>query len=86
MKTIKFVIPILLLLLVLAACSKEEPTPTPQPPTEVPAAVEPTAVPETTEPAAEMPEISQPIYLWGEAADRLWVLVGYGDAANPTVV
>ncbi|HID51656.1 MAG TPA: META domain-containing protein, partial [Anaerolineae bacterium] len=86
MKTIKFVIPILLLLLVLAACSKEEPTPTPQPPTEVPAAVEPTAVPETTEPNTEVPEISQPIYLWGEAADRLWVLVGYGDAANPTVV
>lgn len=25
------------------------------------------------------PEISQPIYLWGEVADRLWVLVGHGD-------
>ena len=24
--------------------------------------------------------------MWGEVADRLWVLVGYGDAANPTVV
>ncbi len=35
---------------------------------------------------ATVPEISQPIYLWGEAADRLWVLVGYGDALNPTVV
>lgn len=29
---------------------------------------------------------TQPSYAWGEAADRLWVLVGYGDAANPTVV
>ncbi|HFE67034.1 MAG TPA: META domain-containing protein, partial [Chloroflexi bacterium] len=35
---------------------------------------------------APPPEISQPIYRWGEVADRLWVLVGYGDAANPTVV
>ncbi|MFN2270399.1 MAG: META domain-containing protein [Anaerolineae bacterium] len=34
----------------------------------------------------EVPVISQPIYRWGEVADRLWVLVGYGDAANPTVV
>ncbi|MGD2078395.1 MAG: META domain-containing protein, partial [Chloroflexota bacterium] len=32
------------------------------------------------------PEISQPIYVWGEVADQVWVLVGYGDAANPTVV
>jgi heat shock protein HslJ len=35
---------------------------------------------------AGVPEISQPIYRWGEVADRLWVLVGYGDAANPKVV
>ena len=82
----KLLMPMLLLLLILAACSKEEPTPTPLPPTAEPVAVEPTAVPETTEPAAEAPEISQPIYRWGEAVDRLWVLVGYGDAANPTVV
>jgi heat shock protein HslJ len=32
------------------------------------------------------PEVSQPIYRWGEVADRLWVLVGYDDAGNPTVV
>jgi heat shock protein HslJ len=32
------------------------------------------------------PEISQPIYLWGEVADRLWVLLGQGDVLNPTVV
>ncbi|MGD8585633.1 MAG: META domain-containing protein, partial [Chloroflexota bacterium] len=34
----------------------------------------------------EIPAISQPIYRWGEVADRVWVLVGYGDALNPTVV
>ena len=89
----KFLIPMLLLLLVLAACSKEEPTPVPPEPTPEPAVAEATAVPETTEStesAAEMPPeppaISQPIYLWGEVADRMWVLVGYSDAANPTVV
>jgi len=78
----------LLLLLLLAACSREEPTPTPAPvePTPEPvveetASQEPTAAPEAAQPA-----ISQPIYRWGEVADRLWVLVGYGDAANPTVV
>ncbi len=31
-------------------------------------------------------EISQPIYRWGEVADQVWVLIGYGDALNPTVV
>ena len=30
--------------------------------------------------------VSQPSYAWGEVADRLWVLVAYGDDANPTVV
>jgi len=79
----------LALLLVLAACSNEEPTavpePTPEPVQEQPAAA-PAETTETTEEVAEMPEISQPIYNWGEAADRLWVLVGYGDALNQTVV
>jgi heat shock protein HslJ len=37
-------------------------------------------------PGEEAPEISQPIYRWGEVADRIWVLVGYGDALNPIVV
>ena len=84
------IIAIILLLLLLAACnSKEEPTPTPAPPE--PAVEEATAVPEAaepevTQPEAEVPEVSQPIYLWAEAADKMWVLVGYGDAANPTVV
>ena len=87
----KLFIPLLLLLLVLAACSKEEPTPVPPEPTPEPVVEEATAVPEAvepevTQPEAEVPEISQPIYLWGEVADRMWVLVGYGDAANPTVV
>jgi heat shock protein HslJ len=46
-----------------------------------------TAYPAETEVSAkEAPEISQPIYRWGEVADRLWVLVGYGDALNPTVI
>lgn len=75
----------ILFLLALSACSREEPTPTPAPPEPTPVPAEPTAVPETSQPEAP-PEISQPIYRWGEAADRLWVLVGYGDAANPTIV
>ena len=83
----------LMLVLLLAACSSPEPTATPEP--EQPAEVqeEPTAVPEAieepaevAEPAGDQPEISQPIYRWGEVADRVWVLVGYGDALNPTVV
>ena len=80
---------ILIISLVLAACSQDEPTATPVPeqPTAAPEMQEePTAVPEVVEPATEAPEISQPIYRWGEVADRLWVLVAYGDALNPTVV
>ncbi len=86
----KILIAFLALALVLAACSQEED------PTATPAAPEPTVAPEVepeataasgeTEPAGDVPEISQPIYLWGEVADRVWVLVGFGDAANPTVV
>lgn len=85
----KLVLPFLLLTFILAACGGDDPTPTPEP-TPEPVAEEATAVPETTEPEStapeEQPEISQPIYRWGEVADRLWVLVGYGDAGNPTVV
>ena len=41
---------------------------------------------EAAEPTVdEAAEVSQPIYSWGEVADRLWVLVGYGDALNPTI-
>ena len=40
------------------------------------------------QPSAPAPdvEISQPIYRFGEVADQVWVLVGYDDALNPTVV
>jgi heat shock protein HslJ len=77
----------LILAFLLIACSREEPTPTPVPEEPAPeVAVEPTAAPEEAQPVDEIAEISQPIYRWGEVADRLWVLVGYGDAANPTVV
>ena len=82
---IMLLIPVLLMAL-LVACGGEDPTATPAPeePTPVPEVEEQaTAVPEPTE---ETPEISQPIYRWGEVADRLWVLVTYDDALNPTVV
>ena len=80
--------------ILLAACVQQEPTPTPVPEEPVPAEEaqeEPEAEPAVEAPAgAETadaePEISQPIYNWGEVADRQWVLVGYGDALNPTVV
>ena len=77
------------LVIIMVACGGEDPTPTslPEEPTPVPAVEpEPTAVPEEAEPAADAPAVSQPIYRWGEVADKLWVLIGYGDAANPTVV
>ena len=84
----------LLLALLLVACGNEEPTPTPVPPEPTPvpeveaqpATVDEAEQPEAEQPVANEPEVSQPIYQWGEVADRLWVLVGYGDAANPTVV
>jgi heat shock protein HslJ len=82
---------LLTLAIVLVACGGEDPTATP--PAEAPAPEEPTAAPEEpaeapeeVEPAGDAPAVSQPMYTWGEVADRLWVLVGYGDAGNPTVV
>ncbi|MGD8856295.1 MAG: META domain-containing protein, partial [Chloroflexota bacterium] len=83
---------LLALLIVLGACGGEDPTPTSEPtavpeePTPVPE--EPTAIPEEVEaePSGDQPVISQPIYRWGEVADKLWVLIAYGDAGNPTVV
>jgi heat shock protein HslJ len=79
-----------LLLAILAACSREEePTMVPEEPaeqpTEAPAATA-TTEPEVVAAPTEAPVISQPIYRWGEVADRVWILVGYGDALNPTVV
>jgi heat shock protein HslJ len=98
-KNWKWIIVCLVFMLLFAACSQEEEptaTPVPEEPTAVPevqptAEEEPTAVPEEAEPSgeeapADSPAISQPIYRWGEVADRLWVLVAYDDAANPTIV
>ena len=97
----KWLISILVVVVFLVACSDQQPAETeavePAQETEVEEtvpeaseAVEPAEqVEEAAEvayPAEEAPEISQPIYRWGEVADRLWVLVGYGDALNPTVV
>ncbi len=50
------------------------------------AVVEPT-VEESAEPVVEeAPEIMQPIALLNTITDQPWLLVGFGDAANPTVV
>jgi heat shock protein HslJ len=81
---------LILLALILVACNNDDPTPTAVPEAETqPAAVDEAAQP--AEPEAAQPvdtevEVSQPIYSWGEVADQQWILVGYGDAANPTVV
>jgi len=80
------------LAILLAACSSETPV-AEQPPPEQPEApaapeaeVEPPAEPET-EPEAEAPEISQPIARWNAVSEQgNWVLLGYGDALNTTVV
>jgi len=61
------------LALLLAACG----TPTPEPTLEPPAA----------EPVGETPEVMQPIARWNSVSEAgTWVLIGYGDALNPTVV
>lgn len=77
---------VLVLALVLVACGQEEPaTEQTQEPAE--STAEPTVAPtEAPSEPAEAPEISQPIYRFGEVADRVWVLVASGDAANPAVV
>lgn len=88
--------------LLLAACGSETPVaeqPLPEQPeaTAPPAEEVPTAEPEVptaepeapqeTEPEAEVPEISQPIARWNSVSERgNWVLLGYGDTLNPTVV
>jgi len=69
------------LLVLLTACAREEPTPELPPP--------PTATPEEAVAVIEheeLEEISQTAYPWSEVAEQLWVLVGYGDVANLTVV
>ena len=63
----------LVLALLLAACGKSTPEPTPEP--------------APVEPAVPTPEISQPIARWNSVSEAgTWVLVGYGEALNPTVV
>jgi len=65
---------LVVLALLLSACGASTPEPTPEPPT---------AAPVTEEP----PEIMQPIARWNSVSEAgTWVLIGYGDALNPTVV
>ena len=61
------------LALLLAACGKSTPEPTPEP--------------APVEPAAPTPEVIQPIARWNSVTEAgTWVLIGYGEALNPTVV
>lgn len=92
---LKWITPLLVFVLLLAACSSQTPVaeqPLPEqpeataPPVEEAPTAEPEAPPET-EPEEEVPEISQPIARWNSVSEQgYWVLVGYGDALNPTVV
>lgn len=98
----KWLISLLAVLLFAAACSDQQPVieetaePEQMPEVQEPATeaaypaaqAEPAGSSEAAYPAEEeeMAEISQPIYRWGEVADRLWVLVAYGDALSPTIV
>ena len=77
--------------LILAAC---QPTATESPETPPPATeAAPTVAAPTESPPPEpeteesAPEISQPIARWNAVTERgVWVLIGYGEASNPTVV
>jgi len=70
--------------MLLSACQPTPaPTEPPSPPTLPPAAT-PTAEPQPTE---EPAPTSEPVVdLKPQLVDKLWTLVGYGDAANPTIV
>jgi len=101
MRTPKWVFPVIvfsMLIFGLAGCINSTPVPE-QLPTEQPEATatgeiatseviqSPTAEPATPQPTTEIPEISQPIARWNSVSERgTWVLIGYGDALNPTVV
>ena len=95
---LKWLILIIGLLFLLIACNQGtpgvEPTvpvtaeatdiPTMEPPKVEQATPTDTAAPDK---AAEVPEISQPISRWNAVSEQgNWILVGYGDALNPTVV
>ena len=73
---------LVILALVVAACGGAAPEPTteaPPPATEQAAEVtQPTAIPPTAEPEL--------VVDMDQVVDVLWVLLGYGDAGNPTVV
>ena len=61
------------LALLLAACGTPTPEPTPEPP--------------AVQPVVESPEVMQPIARWNSVSEAgTWVLMGYGEALNPTVV
>ncbi len=65
---------LVVLALLLAACGAPTPEPTSEPP-----AVEPVE--------EQPPEIMQPIARWNSVTEAgTWVLMGYGEALNPTVV
>ena len=64
---------LVILSLVLAACARATPEPTPEP--------------APVQPMAETPEVMQPIARWNSVSEAgTWVLIGYGEALNPTVV
>ena len=71
---------LVLFAMVIAACGGTPPEPTTEAPPsdteQVTAAEEPTQVPPTPEPVVDMEQI----------VDIQWVLLGYGDAANPVVI
>lgn len=51
------------------------------------ACAQPTPEPAPVEPVVATPEISQPIARWNSVTEvETWVLIGYDEAANPTVV
>ena len=80
----------LVLSLILVAC-QSSPTETVSPetalaPTEAPPTEAPPVEPES-EPTEAAPEISQPIARWSSVSEQGdWVLIGFGEALNPTVV
>ncbi len=70
--------------------SQDTSTPEPNPTTPPEPEVQPTdevTIESETEPSEETPDISQPLSGWDAVSvGGIWVLVGYGDALNPTVV
>jgi heat shock protein HslJ len=87
----------LVFILFLAACSNEtpiaqqplpeQPEATPTPETSVPTEILPEATPEPEPTMTPTPEVSQPVSRWNAVSEEgNWVLIGYGDALNPTVV